>query len=274
VLSLVTQKNGLAMTIQIALYPGDPKPITASMLISFSLLDSSTIQVSGSALSGPALASGPLSTISIPLGTLNAVYTTPNCGDSALAFKLQIPVSLGGSATASTLYSSHTAQAAGHSGNPKLALKPASPVDSTNTFIEIPAASLAAMGSSFGSMPIGSGLTAQNIRILVQGSTIHILSDVSWNGLNVGTADSTLVPTASGGKLLMHVTNTTFSLFGFIPINESSYDKQIEQMINSKLGNAFAGKFTVTAAQVGPTSHLPCAKSDSLVLAGASNIGA
>ena len=285
VLSLVTQQNGLAMTIQIALYPGDPRPITATMLVSFSVLDSSTIQVSGSALSGPTLASGPLETISIPIGTLNAVNTTPNCGDSALAFNLAIPVSLKGQTASSSSSALPTTQAqqsmaeaassAGH-GNPMATLKRMSQADAaggTDTFIEIPASSLAAMGSSFGSMPIGNSLTAQNIRIVVEGSTIHILSDVSWNGLSVGTADSTLVPAASGGKLVMHVTSTTFSLFGLFSIDESSYDQQIEQMINSKLGNAFAGDFTVTQAQIGPNSHLPCAKGNSLVLTGASNIG-
>jgi len=279
VLSLVTQHNGLAMTIQIALYPGDPKPITATMLVSFSILDSSTIQVSGSALSGPTLASGPLETISIPLGRLNAVNTTPGCGDSALAFNLQIPVSLSSSSSTSALSSTQaqrsmaaTTNVAGH-GNPMAILAHAGTSDSTNTFIEIPASSLAALGSSLGSFSIGNGLTAQNIRIVVQGSAIHILSDVSWNGLSVGTADSTLSPTASGGRLVMHVTSTTFSLFGLFSIDESSYDQQIQQMINSKLGNAFASDFTVTQAQIGPNSQLPCAKSDSLMLAGASNIG-
>lgn len=278
VLSLVTQQNGLAMTIQIALYPGDPRPITATMLVRFSVLDSSTIQVSGSALSGPALASGPLETISIPLGTLNAVNTTPGCGDSALAFNLQIPVSLSSSSTPASASTqaqqsmAATSNVAAH-GNPMATLARAGTSGSTNTFIEIPASSLAAMGSSLGSFPIGNGLTAQNIRIVVQGSAIHILSDVSWNGLGVGTADSTLSPSASGGRLVMHVTSTTFSLFGLFSIDESSYDQQIQKMINSKLGNAFAGDFTVTQAQIGPNSHLPCAKSDSLLLAGASNIG-
>lgn len=280
--SLVTQQNGLAMTIQIALYPGDPRPTVATMLISFSVLDSNTIQVSATALSGPTLASGPLETISIPLGTLNAVNTTPNCGDAALAFNLQIPVSLSSSASAQVQghnngqqgrqgqQSAATANIA-RQGNPMARTQRAD--SSTNTFIEIPASSLAALGSSFGSMPIGSGLTAQNIRIAVQGGAIHILSNVSWNGLGVGTADSALVPMASGGKLHMNVTSTTFTLFGLFPINENSYDQQIERMINSKLGNAFAGDFTVTQAGIGPNGHFPCAKSDSLVLSGASNIG-
>lgn len=61
--NLVTQQNGMAMYIRIALYPGDPKPIDTGLLINFSVLDSSTIQASAASLnSGPALASGPQST--------------------------------------------------------------------------------------------------------------------------------------------------------------------------------------------------------------------
>jgi len=264
--SLVTEKNGLAMTVQVSLYPGDPKPTTSTMLISFSVLDSSTIQVSSSSLSGPTLSSGPVETITIPLGTLNAVTTTPACGDSALAFNLQIPVSLHGQSTTAT------ANTVGH-GNPLAAYKRADAPGGVNTFVEIPAASLASLGSTFGSFDMGSGLTAQNISIGVQSGVIHILSDIYWNGLNVGTADSTLTPGASNGTLVMKVTSTTFNLFGIFPINENSYDQQIEQTINSKLGNAFAGQFTISQAQIGPNSHLPCAKSDSLVLTGSSSIG-
>jgi hypothetical protein len=267
--SLVTQQNGLAMTVQIALYPGDPKPTTSTMLISFSVLDSSTIQVSASPVSGPALSSGPLETIPIPIGSLNAVYTTPNCGDAALGFSLQIPVALQGQPTGSPTPTGNVVT----NGNPLATLKRDSVNDGVNTFVEIPAASLAALSGSLGTIDMGSGLTAQNIRIVVQSGVIHILSDVYWSGINVGTADSTLVPGASNGSLVMHVTSTNFNLFGVFTINENSYDQQIEQMINAKLGNAFAGEFSVSQAQIGPNSHLPCAKSDSLVLTGASSIG-
>jgi hypothetical protein len=262
---LATRPNGLAMTIQVALYPGDPQPITSTMLVTFSVLNSSTIQVSTSPLSGAALSSGPQQTISIPLGQLTGVNTTPNCGDAALAFHLRIPVSLQ-QATA-------PANVMGHA-NPQVSLKPArASSGGTNTFVEIPAASLAALDGSFGTISMGSGLTAQNISISISDGTIDISSDVYWSGLNIGTAVSTMVPSASGGKLFMQVTSTTFNLFGLFPINESSYDQQIEQTINSKLGSAFAGEFFVNQAQIGPNSHLPCAQSDSLVLSGASSIG-
>ncbi len=272
--SLVPQQNGLAMNILLALYPGDPRPISAGILVSFSLLDSSTVQVSTSPLNnGPALSSGPQSTFSVPMGTLTSVNTTPGCGDSALALHLQIPVSLGQTASISTQGQAALASVSGQ-GNPVAITLGNSQRDSgANTFIEIPAASLSALSGSMGNMPVDSSFTAENIRINVQGSTIHILSDIYWSGLNVGTADTTMVPGASGGSLAVHVTNTSFSLFGLFNFPMNSYNQQIEQTLNSKLGPAFAGKFNVSAAAIGPNSQLPCAKSDSLVLTGSSSIG-
>ncbi|MGH2494929.1 MAG: hypothetical protein ACRDIV_09525 [Ktedonobacteraceae bacterium] len=272
--SLVPQQNGLAMNILLSLYPGDPKPISAGFLVSFSLLDSATVQVSTSALgNGPALSSGPQSTFQVPMGTLTSVNTTPGCGASALALHLQIPVALGQTAMTSTQMQSALASVSGH-GNPMAVIANSKQRDSgADTFIEIPAASLSALSSSLGSMPVGNSFTAQNIRIMVEGSNIHLLADVYWSGLNVGTADTTVAPGASGGNLTMHVTNTNFSLFGLFNFPMNSYNQQIEQTLNSKLGPAFAGKFNVTNAAIGPNSQLPCAKSDSLVLTGTSSIG-
>ena len=272
--NLVTQQNGMAMYIRIALYPGDPKPINAGLLISFSVLDSSTIQASASPLNnGPDLASGPQNTFQIPIGVLNGVNTTPSCGASALSLHLQIPVSLGSTASTSTQTQSGLANVSAH-GNPMAVIQNSKQQDSgVNTFIEIPAASLAALSGSIGSMPVSSSFTAQNIRIMVEGSDIHLLADVYWSGLNVGTADTTIAPGASGGNLTMHVTNTNFSLFGLFNLPMNSYNQQIEQTLNSKLGTAFAGKFNVTNAAIGGSSQLPCAKIDSLVLTGTSSIG-
>src|SRR5206468_7498638 len=120
--------------------------------------------------------------------------------------------------------------------------------NAANTFIEIPASSLGSIGSSIGSLPVGSSFTAQNIRITVQGKNLHIQSDIYWNGLNIGTADSTIAPSASGGKLVLTVTNTSLSVFGLFSIPINSYNAQIQQTLNSKLGNAFAGKFSVSQA--------------------------
>ena len=253
-----------------SLYPGDPKPTIATMLFSFSVLDSSTIQVSANPINGgPALASGPVDTLQMPLGRVNSVNTTPNCGQAALDFNLQIPVTLGQASTQSQLPVANTL---GH-GNPMASMLPAINNNAANTFIEIPASSLGSIGSSIGSLPVGSSFTAQNIRITVQGKNLHIQSDIYWNGLNIGTADSTIAPSASGGKLVLTVTNTSLSVFGLFSIPINSYNAQIQQTLNAKLGNAFAGKFSVSQAGIGPTSQLPCAKGDSLVMSGTSALG-
>lgn len=272
--SLTTQKNGLATSILVSLYPGDPKPTASNMLISFSVLDSTTIQVSGASLDGsPALASGPLQTITMPLGVLNSVSTTPSCGDSALSFSLQVPVALSGQSPAATTQQSQPiASAEGHQ-NPMAVTQRSSSSSDTNTFIEIPAASITSLNSTFGSFQFDSSTVAKNIRLSVQGNAIHAISDIYWNGWNVGPADTTLVPAASGGNLEMRVTNTNFSLFGIIPFQYNTYNQMVQQMINARLSNALAGQFTVNQAQIGPTSQLPCARSNSLVLIGTSNIG-
>lgn len=273
--NLTTRPDGMAMSIQIALYPGDPKPINAGLLISFSVLDSSTIQTSASPLNnGPDLASGPQDTFQVPVGTLKGVNTTPNCGASALSLHLQIPVSLGATASSATQGQAALANVSGHSGNPMAVMQGSKQRDlGVNTFIEIPASSLSTLGGSIGTIPVSSSFTAQNIRISVQGSAIHTLTDIYWSGLNVGTADTTIMPGASGGNLTLHVTNTDFSLFGLFSFPMNSYNQQIEQMLNAKLGKAFAGQFSVSNAAIGPNSQLPCAKSDSLVLTGSSSIG-
>lgn len=272
--NLVTQQNGMAMYIRIALYPGDPKPIDAGLLISFSVLDSSTIQTSATPLNnGPDLASGPQNTFQIPIGVLNGVNTTPNCGASALSLHLQIPVSLGSTASTSTQTPSPLANVSGH-GNPMAVMLDSKPRGSgVNTFIEIPAASISALSGTIGDLPVDSNFTAKNIRINVQGSDIQLLSDIYWSGLNVGTADTLVAPGASGGNIAMHVVSTSFSLFGLFNFPMNSYNQQIEQTLNSKLAPAFAGKFNVTNAAIGPNSQLPCAKSNSLVVTGSSSIG-
>jgi hypothetical protein len=270
--SLVPQRNGLAMNILLSLYPGDPKPISAGILVSFSMLDSSTVQVSTGPLNnGPVLSSGPQSTFQVPMGSLTAVNTTPGCGNSALALHLQIPVSVGQTAATST--QTQAANVSGH-GNPMAVVLNSKQLDSSaTTFIEIPAASISALSGSMGNIQVDSNFTAENIRLNVQGSTIHILSDIYWAGLNIGTADTAVTPGASGGNLTMHVISTNFSLFGLFNISMNSYNQQIEQTLNSKLSTSFAGKFNVTDAAIGPNSQLPCALSDSLVITGSSSIG-
>ena len=272
--SLVPQKGGLAMTLRLSLYPGDPKPITSSMLISFSVLNSSTAQVSASPLNGsPALMTGPLSTFKIPLGSLNKIAATPNCGASALALNLQFPVALGQVQPSSQGQLANVSTAGNQNFmTSQIETKTLDP-NSVNSFIEIPASSLASLGGTIGSMPVGNGLTAQNMRIGVQGSNILVTTDIIWNGLNIGTAVTTMTPSASGGKVVVHVVNTTLNLFGFIPFPLNSYNAQTEQTLNSKLGSAFSGTYYVTSARIGPNSQLTCAAHDSLVLSGSAALG-
>jgi hypothetical protein len=270
--SLVPQQGGLAMTLSLSLYPGDPRAITASILVSFSVQDSSTVQVSASPINGsPSLINGPLTTVQIPIGSLNSINSTPTCGNAALAINLQFPMSLG-QASSQTQALPLTSNISSSGKNPlttglSASAKTLDP-PTVNSFIEIPAASLSSLSNSIGSMPAGSGFTAKNVRITVQGSNIHILSDIYWSGLNIGTADTAVAPSAASGNLVLHVLSTNLSLFGLFSFPMNNYNQQIEQTLNSKLGNAFTGKFYVTQAQIGPDSQLPCAARDSLVLSG------
>ena len=124
------------------------------------------------------------------------------------------------------------------------------------------------MGNSIGTMPVGNSFTAKNVRIVVQGSNIHILSDIYWNGINLGTADSAVAPGAAGGNLVLNVLSTNLNIFNLFIFPLNSYNHQIQQTLNSKLGNAFAGKFYVAQAGIGPNGLLACAARDSLVLTG------
>ncbi|HEX6484133.1 MAG TPA: hypothetical protein VF043_35260 [Ktedonobacteraceae bacterium] len=279
--SLVPQKGGLAMTLRLSLYPGDPKPITSSMLISFSVLDSSTAQVTATPLNGsPALMSGPLSTFKIPLGSLNSIGATPGCGASALALHLQLPVSLGqassqvqqtNASTSGSLLTSVNRTSRDYTGLGNYSTSGLTKVQNpgnVNSFVEIPESSLAALSNTIGSMPVGNGLIAQNMRAGVQGSDVLVTTDIIWNGLNIGTAVTTMAPSASGGKMVVHVVNTTLNLFGFIPFPMNSYNAQTEQTLNAKLGSAFSGTYYVTSARIGPNSQLTCAAQNSLVLSG------
>jgi hypothetical protein len=266
--NLAPQQGGLAMGLRLSLYPGDPKAITSYMLIKFNVLNSTTVQVSASPMNGgPSLVNGPLTTFQMPLGSLNSINSTPGCGNAALALNLQFPVALG---QTSSQTQSHIANISTTGMNPLTANLSAHElfISNVNSFIEVPAASLSSVGSSIGSMPVGGSFTAKNIRIAVQGSNIHILSDIYWSGLNIGTADTAVAPSAAGGNLILHVLSTNISIFGLFNFPMNSYNQQIEQTLNSKLGKAFTGKFYVEQAEIGPNSLLPCAASDSLVLTG------
>jgi len=257
--NLYPQQGGLAMTLRLSLYPGDPQAITSSMLIRFSVLNSSTVQVSATPINGgPSLVNGPLTTFYMPLGSLNSIYSTPGCGSSALALNLQFPVALGRTSSQVQYLTS----------NISTTVRKDRLAGNINSFIEVPAASLSSLSNSIGTMPVGKGFTAKNVRIVVQGSNIHILSDIYWSSINIGTADTTVAPGAAGGNLVLHVLSTNLSIFDLFTFPLNSYNQQIQQTLNSKLGNSFAGKLYVAQAGIGPNGLLPCAAGDSLVLAG------
>ncbi|HET7637425.1 MAG TPA: hypothetical protein VFK47_01670, partial [Ktedonobacteraceae bacterium] len=151
--SLTTQPGGLATSVRLSLYPGDRQPINAQALISLSVIDSSTIQVSAKPLNGsPALVNGPLTTFQISLGQLSSITTTPTCGDASLAVSLQFPVALGQAnaqaptTTTSTLASIHTNQTHLDAAHSQAA-------SGSNSYVELPASSLASIGNSAGNLP-------------------------------------------------------------------------------------------------------------------------
>ncbi len=277
--SLTTQTGGLATSIRMSLYPGDPQPITANMLVSMRVINSSTIQVSATPLNGsPALVNGPLATFSIPIGQLSSINTTPGCGDASLAVKLQFPIALGQASSQvqhvalSDFVNQQQMQPTISHANPGTSQAVLN--GNTNSYVELPASSLAAIGNSVSSLPISSSMTAQNIQLAVQGSDLVITSDVydSFWG-KIGTATTTVAPTASGGNLAVKVLSTTITVLNIFTFPYDSYNQQIQQTLNAKLNGALTGKFYVSQAAIGANPHVPCAASNSLVLTGSASLG-
>jgi hypothetical protein len=265
---LAPQAGGLAAGIRLSLYPGDPQPINANMLIKFSVLNSTTVQVNAQPMPGsPALVNGPIATFQIPLGQLSSISATPSCGDAALAMNLQLPVMLSQGEAAPQVQQSAIFDTV------SLSSRQQAIPDRTSSYVEIPASSLAAMGSSIGSLPISNNLTAQNIQITVQDSTLVITSDIMLDSsFRIGVATTTVQPTAANGALAVHVLKTDLTVFDIFTFPYDTYDQQIEQTLNAKLSTALTGKFTVTNAAIGPNPHIPCAASDSLILTGTTGL--
>ena len=259
--SLTPQQNGLATSLRVNLYPGDPHPIDATMLVRFSLLNGSTIQVTAlPAISGPTLVSGPLTTFQIPIGQLNSINTTPACGDAALAVNLQFPISLGSNQQGST-------------GKAGLAIKAHNTFQAgTDAYVAIPATSLTSLGNSIGTILISSNLTAQNIHLTVQGNNLVITSDIYLGFLQIASATTYVQPTAANGNLAVNVLKTNLTFLRFFTFPNNTYNQQIEQILNAKLNDALSGKFNVTNAAIGTNSSIPCAGSGSLILTGSTNL--
>jgi hypothetical protein len=260
-LSLKPEVSGLLTTLKVSLYPGDPRATTEHMLITFQVLSASTIQVSArpSANGGPSLVNGPLLTFRVPIGSLNGIAATPQCGDANLVVNLKFPIT-----------STHSGQASSHNVRSAQPLAFAQPAGGAPlSYIEIPPSSLARLGSSVGSIPVSSNLSAQNIRVGIAGTHLTTTADILWSGLNIGTAVSTMAPVAAGGNFVVHVLKTDLQILGGLitfPVN--SYNQQIEQQLNVQLNEALTGKFTVTQAGIGFQPHLACASSSSLILGG------
>lgn len=208
----------------------------------------------------PTLVSGPLSTIAIPFGQLNSINATPSCGDAALAVHVQVPMSLNGQqATTNTMQTATMARVV---------------PTSTPAYVEIPSSSLSSMGSSIGTLSLGSNLTAQNIQVSVQGGQLVATSNITLgSSLVLGKATTYMQPQAVLGKLTVHVVKTTLTVISLFTFPDNTYNQQIEQSLNAKLNNALGGKFYVNSAAIGSNTSVSCAASDSLILTGTTNLG-
>jgi hypothetical protein len=272
--SLTPQHDGLATTIRLSLYPGDPQPITSSMLIGFSVANSSTVQVSAHPLNGsPSLVNGPLTTFQVPVGQLNSINATPNCGDAALAVNVHFPVTIGPlptpppqqglNASLQTRMNLASYSTLSHQSAPGLV-----------AYVDLPSSSLAAIGSAIGSWQIDNDLTAKNIQIGTQGSDVVIGADIYWgSSFKLATTLTTIAPSASGGNLVVHVLSTQVTIFDIFTFPYDVYNQQIEDILDSIFSGALGNQFYVTNAAVGTNSHVPCAASDSLMLTGTTNMG-
>jgi hypothetical protein len=267
--SLVPQNGGFNTAVQVKLYPNDPQPIKVAFWVSFQAVSSSAMQVSVKPLNGsPSLANGPVATVQVPIGQLSAVNIMPSCGNAALALGLQIPISLGQTSTSAS--QSQPAATPKPESQPQPQKKPQAAIS-----IELPASSLATIGKSMPSFAMGNNMTASNISISVQSTNLVINSTLYWGSVNIGSATTQLIPGTINGRLAVHILNTTVNLLHIIPFPYNLYNQSLEQSLNARLSTAFPSSFTISQATIGPNSALPCAKSTSLVLNGAtSSLGA
>jgi hypothetical protein len=259
VTNLTPQSDGLAVTLsENPLQGGLPPLVEDTMLLTFDVLNSSTLQVSGQSMPGSLLSlNGPLAQIKIPQGQLNSITPTPNCGDSALAVKMGLPIST-------------TDQ--GQKSSSSLA-SPRIPTQAANAYVEMTSSSLAAQGRDLGSLSVSQFLTAQNFRIGIEHNEIIARSDISlWQtGIVIGSNTTHFQPLVENGNLVLHVKQNDFStLFFAFPFN--NYDQQIEHKLNNMIISSTAGHLTVTQAAIGPNPHIPCAASDSLILTGTTGL--
>jgi hypothetical protein len=288
VTSLTPQTNGLNANLSISLYPG-ASPINTSLLVTFKVLNSSTLQVNGQTYPNSLVTyNGQLTTIPIPalLGKLTSIQTTSSCGKAVVAVNLQIPVNLGQASTqnaitadkATTSPTVTTATTNSDKRNTLLSFNEKQINNAqSNVYAEIPESSLAALSAGIGTLDLNSELEATNIRPSLQNGKLVISTDIYTTAIQdrvikVGTTITTIEPQVENGKLQMHVVNTNLHVLFFnFPIN--NYNQQIEQTLNNKISSALGSNLNLNGVSIGPNSQIPCAASNSLLLSVAANIG-
>lgn len=263
VTTLIPQSNGLAITLSQSLYPGAPQLIESSSLLQFSVLNSSTIQVSAQTMPGSPLSlRGPLTQIKLAAGHLTSIAPTAHCGDSALAVKMGLPISTGQKPQAPQTNVGLASEAIPH-------ILP----HTANAYIEFSSSALSSLGNELGSLPISDSLTAQITGMSVQNNEILVRSTISlWQtGIVVGTSTIHMQPLVKNGKLAVHVKQTDASV-SFFTFSADNYDRQIENNLNQRMTTALDGLFTVTKVAIGTDKHIPCTASNSLILTGRTNM--
>lgn len=271
-LALTPQQAGLRADLQLSLYDGDPDPTAISMLVTFQVLNSNTVQVSGEPISGqPTLISGPITTITLPIGQITSVTPTPTCGDAGLQVGLQLPVNLAANATKAQSNTSATYAPLSLSSSQR-EQRSQTQQDSVAANIEIPVSSLSTLAQGLGTITINTSLQAQNLQITEQNGTYSASADIIGNvfgnpTLKLGTATTILAPSAVNGQLQMNVTNTNVHiLFLTLPVND--YNQQIQQSLNTAINSALKNQVYINSVSVGPNAQIPCATPNSLLLSG------
>jgi hypothetical protein len=281
VTTITDSKKGITIGLDIVLYPG-AQTIHTSLYTTFKILNASTIQVNGVIPPGSSIAyNGPLTTITVPSGKVTSVQTISNCGSFMLAIALQFPIKQ----QASTRYtpSADVAEPLTRttSAGPAVLLNfthtQATPNAST-IYAEVPAASLVALVSNIGTLSLGNGLEATNIKLSIQHKRLIVTTDIysttiPGRFIKVGTAYVTIVPTTTKGHLQMQVRSIDLQALVFT-LSVNNYNQQIEQAVNNNLNSLISSDFTISAASIGPDpkARLTCVAASSLFLTGSANL--
>ncbi|GER88006.1 hypothetical protein KDW_21680 [Dictyobacter vulcani] len=278
---LKPQANGFNAGMTLTLYPGDPQPTTSHMLVTFSILNDTTIQVNGAALPGSTpLMTGPLTTLQVPIGKLTSVQSITNCGSANLEMGLQIPMDAANKSQGSVSGNDPIAMASFTqpvtSARMHLQSSASIAAQAVPLYVEVPFASLATIAAGITELPINNNMTAKNIKLSAQNGKLIVTADIislvfGTPMLKLGTATTTISPQATGGKLRLHVDQTRLNILIFT-FNADNYNQQIEQALNSQIGNAINNGLTIDSARMGPDTKIPCAAADSLLLTGSATI--